>query len=177
MGYRHTHEELLEGAVEAALEDGLHRLTFGRLATRLGVTDRAIVYYFPSKDALVEQVLTAVGERLAGVLAEAVSAGARDHRDLVRSAWPVLSRPQADALFALYFEAVGLATSGAEPYRSLAGPLVSGWVDWFAAVLVGPPAVRRREAEAALAVIDGLLLLRQLGGPAAANRAAKVLMG
>lgn len=176
MGYRHTHEELLEGAVEAALEDGLHRLTFGRLASRLGVTDRAIVYYFPTKDELVTQVLAAVGDRLVDVLGEAVSAGARDHRDLVAAAWPVLSRPQADPLFALYFEAVGLAASGAEPYWTLAGPLVVGWRDWFAAVLVGTPAVRRREAEAALALVDGLLLLRQTAGPAAANRAATVLL-
>ncbi|WP_148616235.1 TetR/AcrR family transcriptional regulator [Nocardioides rubriscoriae] len=177
MGYRHTREELLQGAVDAALEDGLHRLTFGRLATRLGVTDRAIVYYFPSKDDLVTQVLTVLGDRLVGVLADAVSGGARDHRDLVARAWPVLARPQVDPLFALYFEAVGLATAGAEPYRSLAAPLVAGWVDWFATVLVGTPAVRRREAEAALALVDGLLLLRQLAGPAAANRAAKVLVG
>ena len=44
-------------------------------------------------------------------------------------------------------------------------------------MLVGTPAHKRREAEAALALVDGLLLLRQLAGPAAANRAAKVLLG
>jgi hypothetical protein len=38
--------------------------------------------------------------------------------------------------------------------------------------LTGTPSVRRAEAAAAIAVIDGLLLLRLLAGPAAAARAA-----
>lgn len=177
MGYRHTHEDLLTGAVDAALEEGLTRLTFGRLATRLGVTDRAIVYYFPSKDVLVTQVLATLGDRLIDILADVVSGEPLDHRELVATAWPALARPEVDPLFALYFEAVGLAASGVEPYRSLASPLITGWVGWFSAVLVGTPAHKRREAEAALALVDGLLLLRQLAGPAAANRAAKVLVG
>ena len=43
MGHRHTKEEILEGAVAAAFEDGLSQLTFGRLAKRLGINDRTIV--------------------------------------------------------------------------------------------------------------------------------------
>jgi hypothetical protein len=43
------------------------------------------------------------------------------------------------------------------------------------AYLEGPPRRRRAEAEAAVAVLDGLLLLRQIAGPAAANRAAATL--
>lgn len=177
MGYRHSREELLDGALEAALSEGLAKLTFGRLGTRLGVTDRALVYYFPSKADLISQVLTRLGERLQAVLADAFTVGARDHRDLLRSAWPALARPQVDPMFGLYLEASGMAASGAEPFRSLAGPLTQGWTLWLAEFIEGPDAVRRSEAEATLAVLDGLLLLRQLGGAAAANRAAKVLLG
>lgn len=175
MGYRHSREELLEGALEAALADGLHRLTFGRLAARLGVTDRAIVYYFPSKDALLTEVLGVVGERLAAVLASAVDAGVPDHRALVATVWPAVATPDVDALFALYVEAIGLAGSGAQPYRRLVAPLADGWVTWFAALLQGTPATRRREAEAAVVLLDGLLLLRRVSGPAAATRAAALL--
>ena len=42
-------------------------------------------------------------------------------------------------------------------------------------VLEGDPAKRRTEAETAIALIDGLLLLRQLAGPEPANRAARRL--
>ena len=34
VGYRHTREEILDGALRAAIDDGLSQLTFGRLAKR-----------------------------------------------------------------------------------------------------------------------------------------------
>lgn len=176
MGYRHTREQLLDGAVEAVLDEGLTRLTFGRLASRLGVTDRAIVYYFPTKDDLVGAVLLAVSGRLTSLLEEAASAQVTDHRGLVGALWPALARPAVDPYFAVFFEATGLAASGAEPYRTLAGSLVTAWIDWLAPLVLGPAAVRRREAQAAVALLDGLLLMRQLAGPAVANRAAQVLL-
>ena len=53
--------------------------------------------------------------------------------------------------------------------------LVEAWIAWVAEFIEGTPAHRRAEAEAAIAVIDGLLLLRQLVGPEAARRAARTL--
>jgi AcrR family transcriptional regulator len=172
MGHRHTREQILEGALAAALDDGLSQLTFGRLAKRLGVSDRIVVYYFPSKDQLVSEVLVTMGLRLQEVLAPALTGPAADHRALVRAAWPLLARPETDPVFGLFFEANGLAAAGREPYRTLVPTLVTAWVDWMATFFTGPARERRAEAEAALALVDGLLLLRQLGGPAAANRAA-----
>jgi len=49
MGYRHTKEEILEGALAVAFADGLSQLTYGRVARRLGISDRIVVYYFPSR--------------------------------------------------------------------------------------------------------------------------------
>ncbi|HSL58363.1 MAG TPA: TetR/AcrR family transcriptional regulator [Acidimicrobiales bacterium] len=172
MGPRHTREEILEGAVAVAFDDGLSQLTFGRVAKRLGISDRIVVYYFPSKADLVTQVMTAVGLRLQGVLGAAFAEPAADHRALGAAAWPVLARPEVDPVFALFFEANGLAAAGREPYRTLVAALVEAWVEWVAAFLDGPPAQRRAEAEAAVALLDGVLLLRQLGGPEAADRAA-----
>jgi hypothetical protein len=98
---------------------------------------------------------------------------AADHVELLRLVWPTLARPDADPVFALFFEAAGLAAAGREPYRSLVPHLVDGWIGWAADLLAGPPARRRGEAAAAIATIDGLLLLRQLSGPEAADRAAR----
>ena len=71
MGHKHTREQILEGAMAAALDDGLSQLTFGRLAKRLGTSDRVIVYYFPTKDDLVSDVLVTVGMQVQEVLARA----------------------------------------------------------------------------------------------------------
>ena len=173
MGYRHSREEILEGAVDTVFDEGLSRLTFGVLAKRLGISDRIVVYYFPSKDDLIVEVLAAIGAQLEGVLAGAVRKPVGDHAALVRSVWPLLARREVDGVFAVFFEASGLAAAGVEPYRTMAPALVQGWVDWAESLIDGPKAYRRTEAAAAVAALDGLLLMRQLAGAEVANRAAR----
>src|SRR5690242_18751334 len=175
MGYRHTREEILDGALDVALRDGLSQLTFGRVAQHVRVSDRIVVYYFPTKNDLIEQVLAALALRLQEVLAAAFTEPARDHLAVARAAWPVLARPALDSVFAIFFEANGLAAAKRTPYATVVPTLVHLWVDWVAGLVDGTPAEQRREAEAAIALIDGLLLLRLIGGAAAANRAAERL--
>ena len=165
----------MEGALAAALEDGLSQLTFGRLARRLGISDRIIVYYFPSKDDLVSEVILAMGLQLRQTLVAAFTMPAADHRELMAAAWPVVARPENDRVFALFFEANGLAAVGRDPYRELVPTLVQVWIDWAAEFIEGTPEHRRRQAETAVALLDGLLLLRQLVGPEAGDRAAATL--
>jgi len=175
MGHKYTREQMLERAVELALAQGVGALTFGRLAKRMGTSDRVIVYYFPSKTTLVSDVLVEIGNQLQAVLAQAFTEPATGHRQLARAAYGVLARDDTDAIFAVYFEACGLAAAGAQPYRDLAAALVDGWVGWLSGFFRGNPKQRRAEAEATLALIDGVLLMRQLAGAQAADRAAKAL--
>jgi AcrR family transcriptional regulator len=176
MGYRHTKDDILAGALAAAFDDGLSQLTFGRLAKRLGVSDRVLVYYFPSKDDLIGEVLLGLGAQLQAALAPAFARPAANHFDMLSAAWPILARPEHDAVFALFFEAGGLAAAGREPYRSLVPQLVAAWVEWAAGLINGTQARRRNEAAAAIAMIDGLLLFRQLAGPKAADQAAQRIL-
>ena len=175
MGHKHTKEEILEGALAAAFDDGLSQLTFGRLAKRLGISDRVIVYYFPSKEDLISEVIVSMGLQLQATLAAAFATKAADHRELLRAAWPIVASDAADPVFALFFEANGLAATGREPYASLLPQLIELWIDWTSGFVGGAPKRRRQEAEAAIAVMDGLLLLRQLAGPEAAERAARTV--
>ena len=172
MGYKHSREDLLAAATGLAAESGIGALTFGSVGLRLGISDRTVVYYFPTKDDLVAEVLMSMGLQLQATLAPAFTAPAADHLGLVRTAWPVLARPEADGVFGLFFEANGLAATGREPYRTVVPSLVEAWIDWAATFVEGPAKQRRVEAETAIAMIDGLLLLRQLAGSAAADRAA-----
>ena len=172
MGHKHSKDDILQGALDAVFDEGLSQLTFGRLAKRLGISDRIIVYYFPTKDDLITEVIGAVGLRLQLTLAEAFTTPATDHLELARTAWPVLAHHDADPLFALFFEANGLAAAGREPYHRVVTELVDAWIEWLATFFEGRPAVRRAESEAAIALIDGLLLVRQLAGAESADRAA-----
>ena len=175
MGYRHTKQEILDGALAAALDDGLSQLTFGRVAKRLGINDRTVVYYFPTKDDLITEVVMSMGLQLQETLGAAFATPAANHLELARVAWPVLARDETDQIFALFFEANGLAATGRAPFATLVPQLIEAWIDWVMLFLAGSARERRAEAEAAIAVIDGLILLRLLAGPAAARRAAKRL--
>ena len=175
MGHKHTKEEILAGALATAFDIGLSQLTYGRVAKRLGINDRTVVYYFPTKDELISDVLISMGIQLQQTLAPAFASPRADHIELLRAAWPLLARPEADPIFALFFEANGLAATGREPFSTVVPQLVEIWIAWAAEFIHGTPKQRRTEAETAIAVIDGLLLLRQLGGAAAADRAARRL--
>ncbi len=173
MGHKHEKAELLEGALTAAFDEGLSQLTFGRLARRLGISDRIVVYYFPTKADLVGEVVLALGARLQETLAAVLPERVADHLELVTAVWPVVATSDADAVFSLFFEVNGLAASGREPYRSLVPTLVEHWITWAAERIDGTPEERRIEAEAAIALVDGLLLLRLLAGSEPADRAAR----
>jgi len=175
MGHKYTREQILDEAVELALADGIGSLTFGRLAKRLATSDRVVVYYFPSKATLLADVLVEIGRRLQVVLARAFTGPAAGHREMAKAAYRVLATDDSDAIFAVYFEACGLAAAGAHPFADLAAALFDGWVDWLSGFFRGTLQQRRAEAEATLALVDGLLLMRQLAGPQAADRAARAL--
>lgn len=174
MGYKHTRDDILEGALATAFDDGLSRVSFGRVAKRLGISDRIVVYYFPTKSDLIAHVLHALESQLEHILAPAFSRPVAGHLQLARRAWPLLAHRGADPVFGLFFEANGLAAAGREPYRTLVPQLVDAWIG-LAAGYLDEQTEDRTEAATAIALLDGLLLLRQLAGPDQADQAARRL--
>jgi len=171
VGPRHDEQELLDGAVQAVLEHGLAELTFGRLAKRLSVTDRMLVYYFTNKETLFEAVLGQLAGRLLERLELAFGQGRAPAAALLRRSWPVLTDPEADRIFAAWFEFAGQAAAGHEPQRRLAAEMTGAWIDWLAErVDARTTAQRRSQAIRLVAMIDGALLLHHLGFPAEATQ-------
>ena len=172
MGHKHSREEILAAALDVARADGLSRVTYGRVAKQLGIADRTVVYYFSTKDELVAAVLVTMGLDLQDRLTRTLTEPVADHLALARAAWPVLAHRDAEPVFALFFEANGLAAAGQEPFATVVPQLVDAWIDWAADHVVGTPAFRRTEAAASIALVDGLLLLRSISGHTVARRAA-----
>lgn len=176
MGYRHSIDEILAVAVDLALERGIGAVTFGAVGRRAGVSDRMVVYYFPTKADLVSAVAAALGVRLQGLLADAFGARPLPREALTRRAFQVLASPKADPVFAVYFEMLGQAAAGVEPFRTLARHQADGWVAWMAPRLdADSDKARREQALATLAQVDGLLLVRHVLGAAPARAAARGL--
>jgi AcrR family transcriptional regulator len=176
VGYKHAKPELVTAAVEAAVAEGISQLTFGRLAKRMGISDRMIVYYFPSKDDLIAEVLFALGGELQLLLDKAFGGERLSPEELARRAWPVLTTRNADRIFRVFFEVAGQAAAGIEPYKKFAPMLIDAWVEWALPFMEGATKeVRRKRALGLVAQLDGLLLMRQVSGAAAANTAAAQL--
>ena len=175
MGYKYHEDEILAAAVESVLEQGLSALTFGRLAKRIGIGDRAIVYYFPTKSALITRTVTEPAGQLQGLLIEAFGPGRLSKDELVRRAWPVLASPSADPVFSVFFELVGLAAAAVQPFDVLAQTVMQSWVEWLVPHVEAPENEARAVAYATVATLDGLLLLRHTLGPRIANLAAQEL--
>ena len=60
MSQKHTKAVILEGALAAALDDGLSQLTFGRLAKRLGMSTRTLIRWEQSTKDIPPILLAAV---------------------------------------------------------------------------------------------------------------------
>ena len=175
MGYRHSRDDILDAAVEVVLDVGLAGLTFASVSRRLGIADRTVVYYFPSKGDLVSAVLSRTTALLQELLAPALSQEASNESDVLRRCWTVLSGPAGEAASRVYFESVGLAVQGREPHTSLADDLVGAWTTWIAGRLTGDGATRVDRAHGIVATLDGLLLIRAIAGQGRADAAARGL--
>lgn len=172
MGYKYDEHTILEQALLEALDNGLSQLTFGSLARRMGISDRSIVYYFPTKDHLLLSVVTALGERLMPLLAQAFGEDPLPPDELFGRAWKVLATPRADPVIGLFFEVVGLGAAGVAPYADLGGAVLTAWLDWVEPFVDAPATERRETAIALVGALDGMLLVRAMLGARKANQAA-----
>ncbi len=171
MGYKHDQATILDAGVALVLDDGLTALTFGRVAKRVGLPDRTVVYYFPTKDDLLRAVVSEMGVRLCRLVETAFGTAPLPIDALARRAWPVLSGPESDQLFSVLFELIG-----GDRQPDLLAAFVAGWIDWLSErVDASTPEARRAGALAVIATIDGLLVLRRAAGADVADEAAVAL--
>lgn len=173
MGYKYSRDEILAAAVEAVEQEGLSTLTFGRLAKRIGISDRIIVYYFPSKSDLITSTISTISAGLIDILDDAFGDEPQPPPDLVTRAWPILAASSNESVFRAFFELVGLSGARIEPYATLAPQLLNAWATWLVPHIEVPDgSSAEAEAYRIMATIDGLLIIQgQLGSAAAASAA------
>jgi AcrR family transcriptional regulator len=176
MGYRHDRNELLAVAMDIALTEGVSAVNFGRVAKKLGISDRMVVYYFPNKTDLINTVVFEIGLQLQTMLESAFGPEPLEPLELMRRAWPVLSTDAVTPMFDGFFEIIGLASVGKSPYNDLAPLLLNGWIEWLVPrVKSTDPVQQRAIAASVVAQLDGLLMVRRISGANVALLAAQAM--
>jgi AcrR family transcriptional regulator len=151
--------ELLDGAVDYAIEHGFSELTWRPVAAALGVSTTTLVHRFGTKEQMLEAILGRLRDRIFVDTSEQVG----EKPDLVtaaRAVWARSTEPQREAEFRLFFAVYGRALQSPELFAGFLGRVVA---DWMSALVEaqGPdvdPATATRTATLVIATIRGLLL-------------------
>ena len=72
-GGKERRHQLIEEAIRHFGRDGYAGASLDEIATAVGIRKQTLLYYFPTKEALLEACLAAAGQRVAEALAEALS--------------------------------------------------------------------------------------------------------
>lgn len=152
-------QQIVLSVVEHLLREGFRNSNLRALAASAGMSDRMVMYYFETKEALVAEAILLLAQNLKtsldSVLPDRQASGSRIVRTMVDSALADGSRQT----LRLWFEIVGLAVRGDEPYRSTAKLFLSEWESWIQDKL---PAAQKHRAGTLLAQIEGEVMIRLL---------------
>ena len=166
-------EAFLAGAVDHVLHEGVASLSLRPLAAALGTSDRMLLYYFGSRDALLAAVLERVGQQLLAAVVGALPDRRLPPAQLLAGLWQVACSSDGERRLRLYLEVAGLAASGREEFAASAGSIGRAWWAWAQDHVDVPEAERVGAAAGVLAALDGLVLLRCAVDEGAADAAAR----
>jgi len=142
-------QELLDGAVDYVVANGISDLSLRPLALALGTQAPVLLHHFGTKEQLVQELLGRVRDRLRAL---GRSAEAETYRSGLGAVWIWLSHPDQGPLMRLFFEAYGLALRHPDRYSDFLSHAVRDWLDEPLA------AVDEISATLAIATVNGLLL-------------------
>lgn len=155
--------QLLEAMADHMLAAGLAGSSLRPLARAAGTSDRMLLYYFPTKDALTEATLAHISQRMATMLA----ADMGDDRLPPGRLLPLLAdltlAPRFRPYLGLFLEVASRAARGDVLCRTIGGQVAEGFLVWIEGQLDLPAEQRRAGALAILTEIEGRVVLECLG--------------
>lgn len=128
----------IERIIAHLIKHGLHDTGIRRLAEAAGTSDRMLIYYFGSKDELLNQVLGIIANGVTLQLDALLGADIRSAERLLAELTPIVLDDAFKPAIQLWFELVGLAARGKEPYASNAQILATNWIQWIEARIEDP---------------------------------------
>jgi AcrR family transcriptional regulator len=170
--------ELLDAAVEYAIEHGFSELSWRPVAAALGVSTSTLVHHFGTKEQMLEAILRRLRERVFADIIDRVDEQP-DLATATRAVWTRASDPEQGKEFRLFFAVYGRALQDPQQFSSFLEHVVADWMSDLRDKQ-GPdtdPTTATRTATLVIATIRGLLLdLLTTGDRARVQDAAESFM-
>ena len=128
-----TRDQILDRATDLFGRWGVEAVSLDQIAHEVGVAKQTLLYWFASKDELVESVLAATAEELAVVVEAAIRAAPDDPLDRIEAVVKAVFRPavRRPALLGLIREMSRLPPETSERVADHLRPLVERAVAWM----------------------------------------------
>lgn len=129
-----TRQRILDAALDQFGTRGVDAVSLDEIAREVGVRKQTVLYWFPSKDALVDAVLETVAAELVVVIDAAVRAAPDDPLERIDAVVRAVFRPavRRPALLGLVREVSRLPAAQADRLRQHVQPLVDRCVEYMA---------------------------------------------
>jgi AcrR family transcriptional regulator len=128
-----TRDLILERATDLFGRWGVEAVSLDQIAQDVGVAKQTLLYWFPSKDDLVENVMAATAAELALVVEAAIRAAPDDPLDRIEAVVKAVFRPavRRPALLGLIRELNRLPAETSERVTRHLRPLADRAIDWM----------------------------------------------
>ncbi len=152
-------EQIVQSVANHLVREGFTNSGIRALAVSAGLSDRMLMYYFETKEELIAEALALLTQNMAAALDQLLPERQTPAAEIVSTALASTQNPQLQASLRLWFEIVGLAVRGTEPYGQTAKQILQDWEDWIKRRLRSD---QRHRAPEILAQVEGQLLLQLL---------------
>jgi AcrR family transcriptional regulator len=128
-----TRQRILDAALDLFGTRGVDGVSLDEIAREVGVRKQTVLYWFPSKDELVDAVLETVASELVVVIDAAVRSSSEDPLDRVDAVVRAVFRPavRRPALLGLVREMSRLPEAQADRLRARLQPLIDQCVEYI----------------------------------------------
>jgi AcrR family transcriptional regulator len=128
-----TRQRILDAAIDQFGVRGVDAVSLDEIARDVGVRKQTVLYWFPSKDELVDAVLESVAAELVVVIDAAVRSAPDDPLERIDAVVRAVFRPavRRPALLGLVREVSRLPAAQADRLRGLVQPMVGRCVEYM----------------------------------------------
>jgi len=128
-------ERLLGLVIDLVLREGVIDLSLSAVARGIGSNNRMLLYYFGSKEALLDEAGLRAFDRFPTLREMFVRLGdAGDLEERLLAGWEDLSATENLPYLRLYFQRFGIAMRDTEQWRAFIERAGQQWVGWVAEV-------------------------------------------